>query len=68
MSKPELVMSPAEWAERHSRLNEFGSRHYSPGICVTMNMIEDTIPKCGFACEWVSPYGFVPEAGCPVHD
>lgn len=23
---------------------------------------------CGYACGVVEPYGFVPEAGCPVHD
>ena len=23
---------------------------------------------CGYACDWVYPYGFVPEANCPVHD
>ena len=23
---------------------------------------------CGYACEYVAPYGFVPEADCPVHD
>lgn len=23
---------------------------------------------CDCACGFVSPYGFVPEAGCPVHD
>ena len=23
---------------------------------------------CDFACGYVEPYGFVPEAGCPVHD
>lgn len=23
---------------------------------------------CGNACGHVKPYGFVPEAGCPVHD
>jgi hypothetical protein len=22
----------------------------------------------GYCCEWVYPYGFVPEAGCPLHD
>lgn len=22
----------------------------------------------GYACEWVYPYGWVPEAGCPRHD
>lgn len=24
--------------------------------------------KCGRECAWVPPYGFVPEADCPVHD
>lgn len=23
---------------------------------------------CGNACAWVEPYGWVPEAGCPIHD
>ena len=23
---------------------------------------------CGMICEYQEPYGFVPEAGCPVHD
>ena len=23
---------------------------------------------CGHECDWVYPYGWVPEAGCPVHD
>ena len=23
---------------------------------------------CGFACGYVPPYGFVPEADCPIHD
>ena len=23
---------------------------------------------CGYGCDWVSPYGFVPEADCPIHD
>ncbi len=25
-------------------------------------------PDCGHVCDWVYPYGFVPEDGCPVHD
>ncbi len=25
-------------------------------------------PPCGNACAHVEPYGFVPEAGCPIHD
>ena len=26
--------------------------------------------KCaaGYGCDWVYPYGFVPEADCPIHD
>lgn len=24
--------------------------------------------RCGNGCGYVAPYGFVPEAGCPVHD
>lgn len=24
--------------------------------------------SAGYACEWVYPYGWVPEMGCPVHD
>lgn len=23
---------------------------------------------CGYSCGYQEPYGFVPEAGCPVHD
>ncbi len=23
---------------------------------------------CGYGCDWVYPYGFVPEADCPIHD
>ena len=24
--------------------------------------------KCNNECDYQSPYGFVPEAGCPIHD
>lgn len=24
--------------------------------------------KCNYACDYTDPYGFVPEAGCIVHD
>lgn len=27
-----------------------------------------TPTTCGYGCDWVYPYGFVAEAGCPVHD
>ncbi len=28
----------------------------------------DAKGDCGYICEYVEPYGFVPECGCPVHD
>lgn len=31
------------------------------------NTIADPDP-CDFACGYTEPFGFVPEAGCPVHD
>jgi len=24
--------------------------------------------NCDYLCAWTKPYGFVPEAGCPIHD
>lgn len=35
-----------------------------------LKTIEDIIQNmnCGFECNFVEPYGFVPEAGCPIHD
>jgi len=26
------------------------------------------VDDCGHGCDWVYPYGFVPECDCPVHD
>ena len=31
-------------------------------------VITQTLGKCDYACEYVEPYGWVPEADCPVHD
>ena len=28
----------------------------------------DDVSECGYACAWVEPYGWVPEADCPIHD
>lgn len=38
---------------------------YPARFCQWMN-VADAHPYCN--CEWVSPYGFVIEAGCPKHD
>ena len=29
---------------------------------------QNPVLGCGCECDFVYPYGFVPEAGCPVHD
>lgn len=44
-------------------------RHPLPFITyyALRNLITRTQCK-GHNCEWVYPYGFVPEAGCPIHD
>jgi hypothetical protein len=26
------------------------------------------IKKCDHYCRWIHPWGFMPEAGCPIHD
>jgi hypothetical protein len=33
-----------------------------------LNLIPLRCHKLGYWCEWVYPYGFVPEGGCPIHD
>ncbi len=37
---------------------------YPQRFCDWMNVIDPH--DCG--CEWMAPYGFVIEAGCPEHD
>lgn len=36
---------------------------------ITLDQLNTIIMNaCGYACSFQEPYGFVPEAGCPVHD
>ena len=32
------------------------------------NLRPQPCDRLGYYCEWVYPYGFVPEGGCPYHD
>ena len=57
-----------EWAETNSYTNEYGTKCYGPFVCHIMNLFDKRVHKDTYRCEWVAPYGFVPEAGCPVHD
>jgi hypothetical protein len=50
-------------------LHRFGrTPQYSPGFCAAMNALDDRAHDDKYLCEWVSPFGFVPECGCPQHD
>lgn len=44
------------------------SRIWSQEECNEMNLTDPRVHEDEFWCHWVSPYGFVPEAGCPIHD
>lgn len=61
-------MTSTEWADRHATINEFGSKEYSFFVCLIMNLLDPRSRPHGYACEWVVPYGWVPEVGCPLHD
>lgn len=48
-------------------------RYWHPGFWLALLTavwyeFRDRFIKCGNACGWIYPYGFVPEDGCPVHD
>ena len=59
-----------EWAIANSYLVKGDTgRHYSPFVCHIMNMFDKRVHRGDdYCCEWVSPYGWMPEAGCPLHD
>jgi len=33
-----------------------------------LNLLPRRCHAWGYYCEWAYPYGFVPTAGCPLHD
>lgn len=36
---------------------------------ITLDQLNEILLKaCPADCSWQEPYGFVPEAGCPIHD
>lgn len=47
-------------AKYHNELLEAQREHFK--------RLKAPIFDCGHACEYVKPYGWVPEAGCPIHD
>jgi hypothetical protein len=64
---PDNISDIMQWADAQATINSYGSKEYSPFVCHTMNLFDErAIKDC--ECKWVAPYGFVPEAGCPLHD
>lgn len=55
------------WARQMAVPNRFGTPEYSPFVCHVMNTL-DSRAHGPCECQWVSPYGWVPEAGCREHD
>lgn len=47
-------------------VNAQTTKQYSRFYCWLRNIF--FIPCKDYACQWTSPYGFIPEAGCPKHD
>lgn len=62
-----------EYAESHVYYKEgFSGKHYSAEVCHNMNMFDERVriheeKHDGYICAWEEPYGFVPEASCPLH-
>jgi hypothetical protein len=54
------------WAEANRSKGAYGYE-YPPFVCHIMNMFD---PRARRECEcaWISPYGFVIEAGCSEHE
>ena len=51
---------------KEEKPKQYSARQYSEWYCKFMNWADET--DCGNECHWKAPYGFVPEAGCPIHD
>lgn len=68
--------APRRYKAYQNALAQIG-RYTTPGApvdkvacVVTINKIAEIIEsiECGYDCDYEKPYGFVPEAGCPIHD
>lgn len=58
-----------KWAEGQAYYRKkYSGKHYSPYVCHVMNTLDRRVHNNEYMCVWQSPYGFVPEAGCPQHD
>jgi len=56
-----------DWIEAHATVNRYGSKEYSLFVCHIANLFDERARGL-CECRWISPYGFVVEAGCAEHD
>lgn len=56
-----------EWIKKEATVNSSGSKEYSAFVCYIANLYDPGI-RDDCECRWISPCGWVPEAGCPTHD
>jgi len=56
------------WAAENSTTNRFGSTEYPKFVCHIMNLFDPRVRQCENECCWEAPFGWVPEAGCAIHD
>lgn len=57
-----------KWVDEHATENRFGTKEYPAFICHVANLFDDRSHDDTCECRWITPYGFVPEAGCEKHD
>src|SRR5919108_172785 len=61
----EVFYYPKRYREYRRALQEISREAYS-GQCSRERVIDILRNiQCGYECDFVEPYGFVPEAGCP---
>jgi hypothetical protein len=63
----EVTLSPSCKPYKNATCGEH-ARLYSQKECDEMNKTDPRVHEDEYWCQWVVPYGFVPETGCPKHD
>lgn len=69
MNQVELL----KYAESHVYYKKgFTGKHYPYAVCQNMNALDERVKvhkknKDGYICQWEEPFGFAPEADCPLH-
>lgn len=52
----------------HCNYQSFVTQTHEGPRLLDPSLIEDGMELCSWGCHYMEPYGFVPMAGCPIHD